>query len=194
MGLVRSTQPAEEPLTLAEAKLHCRVDTDFTADDALLTALIVAARALAETRCNRTIAKARWQLTLDRFPEAIRLPMPRVTQVLSVHYRDPDGVLCELDAADVTLDNASQVANWLYPAADASWPDTWCQPNGVVVVYEAGWSRADVPQEIKQWLLMAVATGYRNREAVVADRDARLELPRTYVDGLLDAWTVPQVA
>jgi len=191
MGLTRATQPAEEPVTLAEAKLHARVDA--AEDDALITALMVAARAQAETLCQRAIAKARWTLTLDQFPPAIRLPMPRVTQVLSVEYREPDGTLVELDLDDTTLDNASEVANWLYPAADASWPATWCQPNGVIVLFEAGWARADVPQEIKQWILMAVAAGYRNREALVDDRAARLELPRNFCDGLLDAWRVPVV-
>jgi len=41
-----STAPASEPITLAEAKLYLRVDT--TADDALITALITAARETVE--------------------------------------------------------------------------------------------------------------------------------------------------
>jgi uncharacterized phiE125 gp8 family phage protein len=189
MGLLRETAPADEPVTLAEAKLHARIDT--AADDALVGMLISAAREQAESLCQRTIALAQWRLTLDRFPSAIALPMPRVTQVISVEYRDPDGNLLELALDDVTLDAGSQVSNWLYPAADATWPDTWSHPNGVVVVYESGWAPADVPLAIKQWILMAVAAGYRNREALVDDRAGRLELPRNFLDGLLDPWRVP---
>ena len=37
-----TTQPATEPITVAEVKLYLRVDTD--ADDALISAMITAAR------------------------------------------------------------------------------------------------------------------------------------------------------
>ena len=57
-GLTMQTQltpPAAEPLTLAEAKLHLRVDADITDDDSLITALIVTARQQAEHRTGRSL-------------------------------------------------------------------------------------------------------------------------------------------
>jgi hypothetical protein len=58
--------PAEEPITLAEAKLHVR--QDGTADDDLITALIVAARRSCETRLRQALVTQTWDLYLDAFP------------------------------------------------------------------------------------------------------------------------------
>lgn len=68
MALVIVTQPTVEPITLAEAKSHLRVDSDFTADDSLISGLIVAARQEAEQICRRALIKQTWKLAIDQFP------------------------------------------------------------------------------------------------------------------------------
>ncbi len=60
MPLQLVTPPAEEPVSLEEAKLHLRVD--FDEDDALILALISAARQAAETITGRQLITARWKL------------------------------------------------------------------------------------------------------------------------------------
>lgn len=60
------TQPASEPVTLADAKTHLRVDIND--DDALITALIVSARQQAEQICRRAFISQQWKVTMDRFP------------------------------------------------------------------------------------------------------------------------------
>ncbi|MCD0494828.1 head-tail connector protein [Chromobacterium violaceum] len=47
----------------------------------------------------------------------------------------------------------------------------------------------DVPEAIKQWVLLRVATAYAQREAVASGQPLQ-QLPRTFVDGLLDPWRV----
>jgi hypothetical protein len=47
-----------------------------------------------------------------------------------------------------------------------------------------------VPQSIKAWMLLAIATWYENREALTAGQPVA-ELPRSFWDGLLDPFYVP---
>lgn len=59
-------RPAVEPVTLAEAKTHLRVD--LADDDLLIGALITAARQHAETITRRALVTQQWKMTLDQFP------------------------------------------------------------------------------------------------------------------------------
>ena len=62
MSLQLITPPAIEPVTLAEAKAHLKVDT--TDDDTLITSLIAAARARAEWHTRRAFITQGWMLWL----------------------------------------------------------------------------------------------------------------------------------
>ena len=66
MSLQLVTPPTGEPVSLAEAKLHLRVDVDD--DDALIGSIISAARQAAETLTGRQLITSRWKLVLDAFP------------------------------------------------------------------------------------------------------------------------------
>ena len=68
MPLVQIDQPAVEPVSLAEAKSHCNVDSDITEDDAKLGIYIKAARRYAEGYCGRSFITQTWRLVLDAFP------------------------------------------------------------------------------------------------------------------------------
>lgn len=64
-----------EPVTLAEAKFHCRdelLSTDSAAalDNALIAGLIQAARRYAETQLRSALLTQSWTLYLDSFPSA----------------------------------------------------------------------------------------------------------------------------
>lgn len=58
--------PTIEPVTLAEAKNHLRVD--FNEDNALILGLISSARQQAEQICRRAFMTQTWLVTLDKFP------------------------------------------------------------------------------------------------------------------------------
>jgi len=66
MGLQLVTPPALEPIGLADAKTHLRVDVED--DDALICALISAARDYVERFCRRALLTQTWLLALDHFP------------------------------------------------------------------------------------------------------------------------------
>jgi hypothetical protein len=65
-GLTLQTPPSAEPVTLAEAKLFCRID--IPDDDALVGGLVRAARQYVENAYNRQLVSAAWMATVDRFP------------------------------------------------------------------------------------------------------------------------------
>jgi uncharacterized phiE125 gp8 family phage protein len=68
------TEPAVEPVTLAEAKAHCRVDS--TADDSLISSYIKAAREWVSAYMDETLVHTRYVMKLDSFPTEIELPRP----------------------------------------------------------------------------------------------------------------------
>ena len=66
MILTLATEPTAEPVTLAEAKTHCRVDTSD--DDTYITTLIKAARLYTEEATNRALITQTWDWYFDSFP------------------------------------------------------------------------------------------------------------------------------
>lgn len=190
MSLIVITPPTEEPVTLAEAKLHCKVDG--TDDDTLITALITAAREQAEHRTGRALCTQTLEAVLDMFPAGIKLEKPPVLSVVSVKYLDTDGILQTLDPSAYELDKDS-APGWLVPAYGLIWPVTRPVPNAVRVRYTAGYgAAAAVPKSIKAWMMMAVSTMYNQREGfTVGNMNVANELPRDFFAGLLDPYWVP---
>lgn len=86
-----TTAPASEPVTLAEAKQQLRMD-GITADDDLITSLIIAAREYAEMFCNRGFITQTVTQVYNRFPpdslDVVRLAVTPLISVASVTYKD----------------------------------------------------------------------------------------------------------
>ena len=154
--------PETEPVTLAQAKLHCRVEVDE--DNAYIGALITTARKYIEARLQRQLVTATWRLVLDAFPEwVVELPVAPVQEIESVKYYDLDGVQRTLDEDVYLLAIGSRPAR-LTPVEGEVWPDTQDRIEAVEVDFVAGYGA--VPEDIKQAILWLVAHWYRNREAV----------------------------
>lgn len=183
MPFKRLTNPATEPVSLAEAKRHLRVDSND--DDDYITSLISVARTAAEDRTERTLITTTWKLTIDAFPSAIILPMPRIQAVSTVIYNSTANVPTALASTDWFLDAESE-PGWLVPAVDKAWPQT-LGINAVTVTYTAGYgsSAADVPMPIKQWILLAVGDLYDQYRALSSDKPA---VPQHFADALLDPY------
>lgn len=199
--------PAAEPVSLAEAKLHLRVD--FSDDDALITALIAAARQAAETITGRQLVTARWRLVLDAFPgpslmgvpagrpftlpgHAILIPKVPVRAIVSIDYLDMGGQQQTMPAAHYAADLACEPAR-VTPVFGQIWPITLPQIAAVSVTFDAGYgTAADVPQGIKRWILLRVGSLYQNREEMAALARGSLE-PLPFIDGLLDPYRMALV-
>jgi uncharacterized phiE125 gp8 family phage protein len=186
MALRRTIDAATEPVSTAEAKAHLRVVS--SADDTLIAALIKTARMQCENELGRSLITQTWQRTVDYFPPEIELAYPPVIAITDVVYLDADGVSTVLTPASYALDNVSE-PGWLVPAYSYDWPNTLDAANAVTVTNTAGYgSASDVPQAIKHWIMMAVASMYDNRESSAPGAAASQMLP--FVDGLLDPFRV----
>lgn len=168
MNLVLVTGPALEPLTLAEAKKQCKAE-DFTDDDALIQAMIVAARQWAEGETRRALLQQTWRLTLDEFPadcEAIELPPPPLLSVTSVTYVDGAGATQTLATTEYTVDTDAFVGR-VFLKYGKTWPATRDEPNAVTITFRAGYGTVagSVPQAIRSAILLQVADLYEHRES-----------------------------
>ena len=182
------TAPTVEPVTLSEVKAHCVISHDD--DNALLAMMISAAREYGEALTGRSWAEKTLELILDGFPgtSIIELPMSPINPVTSVKNLDADGVEQTMPSADYVADIESMVGR----IVAEEWPETKETVNAVRIRYTAGWSTATVPVTIKHWLLIRVATMYEHREALSMVSNQRLveSIPRNFVDGLLDQYTI----
>ena len=165
MALALVTAPTQEPVTTAEAKTHLRVSG--SSHDTLIDTLINAARRLVEeTLCKRALTTQTWDLFLDGFPPCILVPRPPLASGTTVKYVYQAGTLTTISAADYRVDTNSAPAR-ITPAYNVSWPTTRAVTNAVEVRFVAGYgNRTDVPQEIKQIVLLLVGVWFEHPEAV----------------------------
>lgn len=186
MRLTLVTAPATEPITLAEAKLHLRVDG--TAEDDAITLAISLARQEAENRLGRALITQTWRMYLDQFPPTmLEFPKPPLQSVSSVTYIDPDGAEQTVVASDYVVDVSGEKGR-LYLDWDASWPSIRAEPNAVRVEFVAGYGAASaVPATFRAWMLMRIGDHYAHREGTITGTIAtRLG----FVDSLLDSEAV----
>lgn len=139
MGLTLITPPDAEPITLAEAKLHCRVDGDT--EDTLLTTLIRAARLHAERETNRAIPAQTWKETFCAFPDWYFRPLKSpLISVTSIVYTATDGTSTTLASTGYRVSSDSN-PGLIEPSYDSGdWPTARDIADSVAVTYKAGYA------------------------------------------------------
>ncbi len=169
VAFVRVTDPVEEPVTVVDAKRHCRGLDDVTDEDGVIETYIKAARELGEGYTGRGWLTQTWKCVADEWADDFPLPMAGPLQSVStVKYYDSDGVLQTLASTNYVVDTTSQPGRvtrsptvvWPALQADrASWK--------VEITYIVGWTTvALVPPTFKVGLLLLVDHLYENRSAV----------------------------
>ena len=183
------TEPAYEPVTLEEARIWCRVDSDDTTQDAMLLILITAARERAEDLTGVAFAERTMELRLDEFPDSdnvIEVPHPPLKSVDYVTYATDDGDL-SLDVgspSDLLVDTGSFPGR-IAPAYGEGWPTARNHIGSVRIGFTGGYDNGNaIPKRLRLWLQQRVSTWFDNREHLLVGsvKDA----PRDFVDGLLD--------
>ncbi|MES2173851.1 MAG: head-tail connector protein [Pseudomonadota bacterium] len=149
-----------EPVTLPQAKAHCRVLSDD--EDGLIAALITAAREWVENFTGHILVQREvtQRLSCFRYPRLFAWPIADDATITAT-YVDSDGATQTLTGARLIFGNG-----WteLAAAFGSTWPTSY---GPATVTVEAGYpTAADVPQSMKQAILLLVAHWFANREAV----------------------------
>ena len=172
-SVTRATGPAVEPLTVAEAKLHLRVD--ISDDDAYIGTLITAAREWVENYLDRTLITTQLILRAAEFPtEELELARPPMVAsgtatAVVITYTLADTTTATLSTALYRVDRTSTPGN-VAPIINGTWPsDVIEDANAVAVTYWAGYgpTSASVPATIRHACLMLIGHWYESRSTVL---------------------------
>ena len=179
------TPPAYEPVTLAQAKAHCRIEVDT--DDAYVSSLVVAAREYCSDYLDMSIVPTQYVLRLDTFPASIELPRPPMASAgtataVSITYTINDtGATATLATQEYRVDRDS-MPGVIRPLYGQTWPSHLADHNSISVTWWGGEASPD--QRVKNAMLMLVLHWYERRHA--ADSSPAAEVPFG-VKALLDS-------
>ena len=193
MRLTWVHEPTAEPITVQDAKNFLRLDVGIYDDDSLIASLIAAARHDAENEIHRQLCPATIRLRLDRFPSERWFDLPRaapLSSVTGVYYYDTAGVQQTLELTDRYLVDSDAEPARIYLPYGIPWPPVYLQAGSVWAEYVCGYAAGTIPAGILQWIRMRVATLYTHREGVITGTIVA-ELPRSFLDGLLDDHRIP---
>lgn len=174
-SLTRQTPPAVEPVTVAEAKAHCRVDASD--DDAYIGSLITAAREWVEAYLDRTLVHTQWVMRFDKFPpsgiEPVELPRPPMVvsgtaTAVSITFTTEPGTTSTYSAAEYRVDRHATPGTVL-PIYGTTWTPHRQDDNAISVTWWAGYgpSGSSVPAAIRHAILMLVGHWYESRSSVL---------------------------
>lgn len=163
-----TTQPTVEPVTVAQAKQHCRVLDAY--EDDQFEAWIPAARKLVEQRTSRALTTTTFTLTACSFPSGrvIELPRSPLLSVVAVRYYDEDNAQQTFSSSNYRVVTPDERHGWLELDQDASWPALYDRTDAVEIEFTAGYGATadDVPAALKQAVLILVDHFYNNRSAI----------------------------
>lgn len=161
MGLRVVTPASTYPVTLAQAKAHCRVDGND--EDAYLDSLIAAATSHVESLIGRAVMAQTWEYLLDEFDDEMLIPLGPVSSVSSVKYFDVDAAEQTLAGTYYAVDLTSDPQRVLL-ADEAAWPGVNGGTNQVTIRFVAGYTT--VPASIYHACLLLIGQWFDQRSGV----------------------------
>lgn len=165
MGLRVITAPADEPVSLVEAKAHLRLEESI--DDAYVTRLITAARGHVEKACSRKLLLQTVEVTSA--PPCWREPVTLFggelpdDPAINASYIDATGATQTLTGLQLVRRGDARCAQ-VIPALGTCWPTMAHREDALTIEYQVGWaSPEDVPEPLRQAVLLMVSQLYEQR-------------------------------
>lgn len=187
MSLVMTGAPALEPVTLAAAKTHLRVDSAL--EDVFIASLITTSRVQVEAILGLALITQNWTWRFDAWRlGGVAFPLAPVSAVTSVRTQNSDLSYSILAPAAYIVDGASTPPR-LVPSR-GNFPSPAVAAIGIEIQFTAGYGAlaADVPAPLRQAILLLVAHWFENREPLIEGA-----MPKSFPDaiiGLLEPYRV----
>ena len=167
MGYKLITGPASEPVSLAEARSHLKLE-DVAAENEILMIYIKAARQMCEQYTRRAIGSQTWELQMDGLSDDdYPLEKTPVQSITSVKYYDMNNVEQTLSSSVYQLID-SEEPNEIALKYGQTWPVTRGDESNVKIRFIAGYTT--VPGPSISAMLLIIGHLYANREDVVSGK------------------------
>jgi uncharacterized phiE125 gp8 family phage protein len=191
MALVLTSGPALEPVTVAEAKAHLRIDG--SAEDGLLGSLILTSRLHVEAALGLALITQSWTVVLDQWPERadVAIALRPVQTISNVRVLAADGTPETLSASSYIFEGRGVPPRLV--RTGTAWPKPGRAAAGIEINLTAGYgpAAADVPAPIRQALLLLVAHWYEHRDPIEIGLQGTA-VPKAVSD-LLGPYRVPRL-
>lgn len=171
--------PAVEPVALADAREWLRLDS--SAEDDLVTALIVSARLIVEAATRRQLITQGWRLVFDRWPglgshhdgvrvrpEIMFFPMAPFQSLTAMRVYDVNRVAQVLAPSIYTVASAPEQARLVFTSAPPK-PGVPIAGIEIDIVCGYGDQPSSVPEPLRLAIKMLVARWFDNRGDIETD-------------------------
>ncbi len=150
--------PASEPLSVDDVRAWLKLETRD--EDALLSAMIKAARSAVEQATRRALILQSWRLRLPRWPQEgeVRLPISPILAIDAVRRFDAAG-----NAVLVDLGAFNWSGSHLSLRRDSGVQGSLCFAVEIDVKAGYGANASDVPEALRQGMRMLIAHWYAHR-------------------------------
>jgi uncharacterized phiE125 gp8 family phage protein len=164
MSLVMTVPPAVEPVTVADAKSHMRIDGSD--EDVLIASLLLTSRLHIEVALSLALITQSWTLTLDRWPSGreVELPLAPLRSIDEVRVKNAEGISNVATPEGYLVDLASRPARLVWNNSVPPAPKV--RANGIEIDMTVGFGATgdSVPAPLKHAILMLTAHWYEHRD------------------------------
>ena len=172
MSAILLIPPSAEPWSVAEAKAFLRVEHGD--DDAVIAALIAAARGHVEALSRRALLLQRWRFVLDAWPAGGRLDprMGPLRSVIAARVFDAANNAHGIDVETFVVDAAANIVAspcWSLPP-----PGRATAGIELDVLLGYGAAASNVPDALRHAIRMLVAHWYENRGLAAIGADVAM--------------------
>lgn len=162
MNAILVAGPAVEPVSLADAKAHLRLDGSD--EDDLVSELVAAARQAVEATTRRCLVQQTWRIVRDTWPagRSVAIPLAPVLSVGAVRVSTAAGSPATLASGLYRLDRSADPVRLVL---DGAAPDPGIPAGGIEVDLLCGYGpgASDVPAPLRLAIRRLVARWFTDR-------------------------------